>query len=274
MTEAGDGTTGDGTVRMYVSDERNAIGQFEHLNVTITEVRLRPAGEATADGNVSGEANVTGELDANASATNATVTNATAANATANATVNASADADGEWRTYAVEERTVDLTELQGENATRLGNLTVPTGQYEGVAVRISDIEATLKTGERVTVKLPSDRLRVRHEFTVGATATDFVFDITVFEAGKSGKYVLKPVAGESGTDQPIRLVNDGTTRGGNASVGAGANASVGTNANATVGTNASTGVSVNATGETASTVGNTTAGGGVNATVGARANG
>jgi len=37
----------------------------------------------------------------------------------------------------------------------------------------------------------------------------DFVFDITVFEAGNSGKYVLKPVASESGTDVPIEDVDE-----------------------------------------------------------------
>jgi hypothetical protein len=34
-----------GTVNMYISDERNAIEDFEHLNATITRVGSKPAGE-------------------------------------------------------------------------------------------------------------------------------------------------------------------------------------------------------------------------------------
>jgi hypothetical protein len=32
------------------------------------------------------------------------------------------------------------------------------------------------------------------------------VFDISVFEAGNSGKYILKPVVGESGTGDDVEI--------------------------------------------------------------------
>ena len=222
-----------GTVRMYVSDERNAVGLFAHLNVTITEVGLRPAGvTASTNASADGATEANGTDDGSESAPSATATGSAAA------TGSADAGGDDEWQSYVVEERTVDLTELQGENATHLGDLTVPAGEYDGVFVRVSDVEATLKGGERVRVKLPSDRLRIEDGFAVGAaSATDFVFDITVFEAGTSGKFVLKPVADESGTDQRVRLVETGRTI--NPSVNANANAS----ASASTGTNVSAGV-------------------------------
>jgi hypothetical protein len=59
-----------------------------------------------------------------------------------------------------------------------------------------------------VNVKLPSEKLHVNQQFTVAdGEEVDFVFDITVVEAGKSGKFVVKPVVSESGTDVPIERV-------------------------------------------------------------------
>ena len=154
-----------GTVAFYVSDERNAIDQFSHLNVTVTEVAF--AGDA-----------------------------------------NASAEAEAGLVTRDVEDRTVGLTTLQGANATLLGNVSVPEGEYETVFVRVSGVNGTLENGESVNVKLPSQKLRVNESVEAdGSASVDFVFDITVVEAGNSGTFVLKPVASESGTDVEIEAV-------------------------------------------------------------------
>jgi hypothetical protein len=86
----------------------------------------------------------------------------------------------------------------------------VPEGDYEKVFVHVGEVNGTLKTGEEGSVKLPSQKLQLSEEFTVGGGQNvDFVFDITVFEAGNAGKYILKPVASESGTDVPIEDVDD-----------------------------------------------------------------
>jgi hypothetical protein len=115
------------------------------------------------------------------------------------------------WVTYDVDNRTIDLTEYQGANATLLQNLTVPNGTYDKVFVYVSGIDATLDSGESVNVKLPSSKLHVNKQFTVGnGESVDFVFDITVFKAGNSGKYILKPVVGQSGTDVPIETPDRG----------------------------------------------------------------
>ncbi|WP_435359765.1 DUF4382 domain-containing protein [Haloarchaeobius sp. DFWS5] len=121
------------------------------------------------------------------------------------------------WTTYEVDSRTVDLTELQGANASKLASFSVQSGEYDGVFVYVSDVEGTLKNGEQVNVKLPSGKLKINKGFTVqSGTETEFVFDIMIHEAGKSGKYVLRPVIGESGTgDQvDIRDVGEGDESG------------------------------------------------------------
>ncbi|QCJ46947.1 MULTISPECIES: DUF4382 domain-containing protein [Haloprofundus] len=176
----------DGTVRFYVSDERNAIGDFAHLNVTITKVGLKPT---TRD------------------ETNATET----ANGTANGTATEADDSAPEegWREFDVDERTVDLTRLQGANSTSLGELNVSGGSYGSVFIYVSSVNGTLENGEEVRVKLPSDKLQLHKGFTLGnGEAVDFVFDVSVFEAGKSGKYILKPVIDQSGTGEEVEIVD------------------------------------------------------------------
>lgn len=116
-------------------------------------------------------------------------------------------DGDGQarWITRDFNDTTVDLTELQGANATLLENLSMPAGEYTQVRLVVSDINATLTDGSDQRVKLPSERLKLITPFTLGSGDTvNFVFDITVQKAGNSGKYILQPVAGESGTEQEI----------------------------------------------------------------------
>jgi hypothetical protein len=58
-----------------------------------------------------------------------------------------------------------------------------------------------------VNVKPPSEKLQIMKGFTVGdGQNVSFVFDITVFRAGNSGKYILKPVIGESGTGDEVDI--------------------------------------------------------------------
>ncbi|WP_042665399.1 DUF4382 domain-containing protein [Haloferax sp. ATB1] len=239
-TASSDGDTArTGTVNFYVSDEQNAIADFEHLNVTIERVTLvRADGDAESEAEADdAESESESENDTDADAeTNASVEVELEANATANATnvtastngsVDADADADadaeveesadvndtdvaeGESRVaYEVDNVTVDLTELQGDNASLVGEYGVPEGNYTKVFVHVSDVNGTLKTGEQVNVKLPSNKLQLNTDFEVGnGESVDFVFDITAFKAGGSGKYILKPVVSESGTDVPITKV-------------------------------------------------------------------
>lgn len=160
-------TTDGGTVAFYISDEKNVIGNFRHLNVTITRV-----GFARTTANGSG------------------------------------------WVEREVDNATVDLTELQGANATLIDAYDVPNGNYTKVFVYVSDVNATLKDGKQTRVKLPSKKLQLNSDFTVtNDSEVDFVFDISVHQAGQSGKYVLRPTIGESGTDVQIEPTGNATAR-------------------------------------------------------------
>jgi len=209
-----------GTVNMYISDERNAIDDFEHLNVTVTRVGVKPAGDdsddedadaddtETENGGTGTENGGTEDDDTETAAD----TNATDAEEIETPDADDGSDEgdesdDGEsgWVEYEVDNRTVDLTELKGANATKLSSLDAPNGTYGKVFVSVSDVDGTLKHGSDQRVKLPSGKLQLNSEFTVGdGEEVDFVFDITAFKAGNSGKYVLKPVISESGTDVEI----------------------------------------------------------------------
>jgi hypothetical protein len=157
------GATQSGTVQFYISDEKNAIGDFRHLNVTISRVGFQQADDADNSG----------------------------------------------WVEREVDDRTVDLTRLLGSNATLVDAYEMANGTYTKTFVYVSTVNATLEDGTQVRVKLPSEKLHINEEFTVGQNeSVDFVFDIAVHKAGNSGKYILKPVVSQSGTDVPITDVD------------------------------------------------------------------
>lgn len=163
----------DGTLHVYVSDEPGAIEEFESLNVTITAFSLRtaePAGEHDDDGHHRHRHH-------------------------------------GNWTTYELNETTVDLTELQGANASLLHAVDVPDGEYTAVSVHVADVNATLENGETPKeVKVPNDRITVHEEFTVGNNeSVAFVVDAVVKERRDNETYVLKPNLDASGTDVEVR---------------------------------------------------------------------
>ncbi|MFB6236304.1 MAG: DUF4382 domain-containing protein [Halopenitus sp.] len=160
-----------GTVSLYLSDEENAIDDFRHLNVTITKVGLK-----RADGNWSRRDHDHGD--------------------------HRHRHRD-RWVVTDVDNRTVDLTELRGPNATLLSNLTVQNGTYKKAFVHVSAVNATLEDGSQVDVELPRDRLKVKDEFRVeGGQTVDFVVDVTVVE--RDDGYVIVPRASQSGDDVSI----------------------------------------------------------------------
>ncbi|WP_435196505.1 DUF4382 domain-containing protein [Natronomonas sp. EA1] len=186
---------GEGTIQFYVSDENNAIDDFEHLNVTITKVGLHQA-----DANESDDAETETPNETEVENETETETEATEAD---------DEDETG-WVEQDVDNRAIDLTELKGANATMLTEFGVPNGTYDKAFVYVSDVEGTLKNGEQVEVKLPSSKMHINTAFTVGdGEEVQFVYDITVVKRGNSGKYNIKPVVSESGTDVPIEDVDD-----------------------------------------------------------------
>ncbi len=182
MTAGMNPSSGTGQIAFYLSDEPNAIDDFKNLNVTVTKIGLhRVQSDAEND-------SVTPQATTGQNASNATIESG-----------EADADETGEWQEYAVV-RTVDLTRLVGANATKLDVFDAPAGTYNKVFIYVDEINATTTEGEQVNVKLPSERLHINQDFTVGnGQEIDFVFDIAPHKAGQSGKYILKPVISESG---------------------------------------------------------------------------
>lgn len=203
-TPSADGTPGttEGTLAFYVSDHPAAIDEFDRLTVTVTAVGVHAA--AAPDAENSTPSGTTTPNGTETPRMNGTVS----VEATDTTSENASAGAAG-WITLTVDNKTVDLTELQGANASRITNATLPAGRYNAVYLQVSNVTGVLTSGETVDVKLPSQRLRLNLGFTIGANrTTSFVFDVAVHRAGGSGKYVLRPVIGQSGPDVPIRSVD------------------------------------------------------------------
>jgi hypothetical protein len=192
-TPADTDVDGGGTIEFYVSDEENAIEDFAHLNVTITKVGLH----RTGGGNNASE---------DPTGTAAPTETATPTDAEEKEGEDDDDEGNAKWVEYEVN-RTVDLTELKGANATKLHALVAPNGSYDKVFVYVDGIEAALKHGDSVTVKLPSNKLQINKGFTVGdGQSVSFVFDLTVKQAGKSGKYVLQPLISESGTGEEVEI--------------------------------------------------------------------
>lgn len=101
----------------------------------------------------------------------------------------------------------VDLTEVVNDDAQLIDTMNLSTGKYTAVFVYVGDINASVN-GTQVTVKLPSDRLMLNKNFMVSENEIiEFVYDIGVHKAGRSGKYILRPVVSESGTGVPINAV-------------------------------------------------------------------
>ncbi len=150
-----------GTLAFLISDEKNDIGDFQSLNITITKIHLHLAGE---DGGLI-------ELEP---------------------------------------QETVDLTKLQGLNAQEIWRGNITAGNYTWVRIYVSEVSGVLFEGNQTAyVKLPSEKLKISEPFEVTEDSeTSFVYDITVFETGKRGKYILQPQIDQSGADQPFELID------------------------------------------------------------------
>jgi hypothetical protein len=222
---ASDGSAGSaeesGTVNFYVSDRPNDMDDFEHLNVTVTAVRfhlVEPANEtdgANATATPNGSATPDGTTTVTATATLDEAETETDEESEAEASDEDAGEReddgeDGRWVVREVNATTVDLTRLRGANATLVDAFDLPAGEYNQVVLEVSETNGTLTDGSSTEVKLPSERLKLTQRFVVGnGEEVDFVYDVTVHRAGNSGKYILRPVASESGTDVPIERVDE-----------------------------------------------------------------
>jgi hypothetical protein len=151
-----------GNFVFLISDEVNAIGDFESLAISISRIGLQ------------------------------------------------SADDPRQWIEFTPEpgSEVAELTQLQGEDSQEVWKGYIPAGRYTKVFIEVSNIAGVLWEGELEEIRLPSNRLQISKPFDITSTeVTNFVYDITVVTAGKSGQYILKPQIAQSGADQPFKKV-------------------------------------------------------------------
>lgn len=145
-----------------ISDDVNAIGDFQSLNVSISRIGLQLEGESSR------------------------------------------------WIELDPEVGVIDLTLLQEDKAQEIWRGNVPEGQYTKVFIHVSNVSGILKeTDGLVSVKLPSEKLQISNPFSVkSGSVVNFVYDVTVVEAGKSGQYIIKPQVAQSGTDRKFEKID------------------------------------------------------------------
>jgi hypothetical protein len=110
--------------------------------------------------------------------------------------------------------QTVDLTRLQGSRAQEVWRGDIPKGEYSKSFLEVSEVRGILlESGEQIEIKLPSGKLQLSKPFEVTSVdeVINFVYDLTVVRAGKSGQYILKPQVEQSGTDQDFIKVEHET---------------------------------------------------------------
>ena len=151
--------------RLLISDEVNAIENFEHLYVTISSIGVHQSGEA-------GGWHVLDPLD----------------------------DPDGDNVT-GIDLRPL---EGENALAIWSGNLTNGEYTKVFIHVdNVTGILAD--GGGTADVKLSSNKLQISKPFTIGDSVVNFVYDITVVKAGKNDKYILKPQIAQSGANQKFK---------------------------------------------------------------------
>jgi len=156
--------------RFLISDDVNAIEDFEHLYVTIPSIGVQQGGE-------SGKWYLLDPVP----------------------------DPDGDGING------IDLKPLEGPNALVIWSGYVDPGEYTKVFIYVGNVTGILAApgdGETADVKLPSEKLQISKPFTISSdSVVNFVYDITVVKAGKSGKYILQPQIAQSGPNQKFTLV-------------------------------------------------------------------
>jgi len=152
--------------RFWISDENNAITDFERLDVIISEIGVHQGGES----------GTWHTLDPNPDP-----------------------DEDG------IPGLNLRLLEGEKALVIWEGTLPEGDYTKVFIYVEDEDITGILLSEETADVKLPSNKLQISKPFTISDdSVVEFVYDITVVKTGKNGKYNLLPQIAQSGPDQDI----------------------------------------------------------------------
>jgi len=175
-----------GTLATSVTDQPGDIGDFESCVVTVAGIWIKPS---------------TAEDDE-------TTTDET--------TTDETVDETGARDYHEFDEpREADLVELQGDRTALLGEHELETGDYAFLQLDVTGVEATLADGGEATVDTPGEApLQFKQPFEIREdTRTLFTADFTPVKRGRSGSYLLQPVA--RGTTVDYESTSDTATEDG-----------------------------------------------------------
>jgi hypothetical protein len=106
---------------------------------------------------------------------------------------------DTGWTTLTLDNRTIDLTNLTDNITSQVGFDRVPAGNYTQLRIIVASAVGVLKTGQNVTVTVPSGELKTSTPFDLkGGGSATIVLRLNVHEAG--GQYMLQPSLGSVST--------------------------------------------------------------------------
>lgn len=193
--------TGDGTLSLGMTDA--ATDDFQAVYVTIDKVEVHMAKSDSGDGGDSGDSE---DADAQARAEEGVKNQG-----------DAEPDGQGTWKVAAEPQKTYNLLELVNGAMAELGTTDLESGRYTQIRLilgqepddgtNINDSSHSYPNyvitaeGKAEKLKVPSGYqtgIKLVHEFEMVAGETaelvlDFDAAKSVVEAGKSGKYILKP---------------------------------------------------------------------------------
>jgi hypothetical protein len=166
-----------GTLATRVSDQPGDISDFETCVVTMAGFWVAPGSDDET----------------------ATSTSASTETETSSDDGDEDEDEDREYHEFE-EPREADLVELQGDRSALLGEQELETGTYAFLQLDVTGVAATLADGGEATVDTPGEApLKFNQSFEIRADErTVFTADFTPVRRGRSGSYLLQPVASET----------------------------------------------------------------------------
>ena len=188
----GDSAAATGTLATQVTDQPGDIADFESCVVTIEGIWVKPSSE---DDDADQEA-----TDDEGEATdNEDETGGDEDTADDPESVDAEDVDEGDGREYHAFEdpQEADLVQLQDGNTQLIDDRELEARTYEFLQLDVSGVDGTLEDGESAEVDTPGNApLQFKEPFEIRADEqTTFVADFTPVRRGRTGQYLLQPVA-------------------------------------------------------------------------------